>query len=396
MRMEELADNNFIKGTDSVERYLLDIIKQYFSSNNIDDDSREYIIKKAVERMKSELNIDNAGVVSVNGKTGDVTITLDSLGGEPLISPKLSAFNVNFGTEENTACEGNDPRLSDSRHPLQHIHEISEINGLGGELSSINNNINLLVNKTHKHDNLDILNKIMYSGNKIEKVDLILLENIEDNLNEETTKINDTILDIKTKTEDLINNTTNELNQYKIDYNNIKTNISNNDDTIKSEVMDHCDTVLEEKKDEINTEISNKITKTQLNSIINSLNQQFSIIYETNITGFITSNNNSITYDLTLPSNVITALSLLNDKYIKINFSITYVSPSLNTNVTTNLPFIYADAGELSYTIKAELINKSIIRITSTKKDTINIWDNYICTSIIKVKISCKNNLLEV
>ena len=142
MRMEELANNNFIKGTDSVERYLLDIIKQYFSSNNIDDDSREYIIKKAVERMKSELNIDNAGVVSVNGKTGDVTITLDSLGGEPLISPKLSAFNVNFGTEENTACEGNDPRLSDNRHPLQHIHEISEINGLGGELSSINNNIN--------------------------------------------------------------------------------------------------------------------------------------------------------------------------------------------------------------------------------------------------------------
>ena len=68
MRMEELANNNFIKGTDSVERYLLDIIKQYFSSNNIDDDSREYIIKKAVEQMKKELNIDNAGVVSVNGK----------------------------------------------------------------------------------------------------------------------------------------------------------------------------------------------------------------------------------------------------------------------------------------------------------------------------------------
>ena len=396
MRMEELANNNFIKGTDSVERYLLDIIKQYFSSNNIDDDSREYIIKKAVERMKSELDIDNAGVVSVNGQTGDVTITLDSLGGEPLIYPKLSAFNVNFGTEENTACEGNDPRLSDDRHPLQHTHEIAEINGLGGELSSINNNINLLSNKTHKHDNLNALNKIMYSGNKTEKVDLILLETIEDRLNEETTKINDTVLDTKTKTEDLINNTTNELNQYKIDYNNTKTNINNNDDTIKSEVMDHCDTVLEEKKDEINTEISNKITKTQLNSIINSLNQQFSIIYETNITGFITSNNNTITYDLTLPSNIVTALGLLNDKYIKINFSISYISPSLNTNVTTNLPFVYADAGELLYTIKAELINKSIIRITSTKKDIINIWDNYICTSIIKVKISCKNDLKEV
>ena len=46
MRIEELTNNQFIKGTDSVERYLLDVIKQYFKSNNIETDSREYIIRK--------------------------------------------------------------------------------------------------------------------------------------------------------------------------------------------------------------------------------------------------------------------------------------------------------------------------------------------------------------
>ena len=48
MRIEELVNNNFIKETDSVERYLLNIIKQYFKNNNIENDSREYIIRKAV------------------------------------------------------------------------------------------------------------------------------------------------------------------------------------------------------------------------------------------------------------------------------------------------------------------------------------------------------------
>ena len=221
MRMEELANNNFIKGTDSVERYLLDIIKQYFSSNNIDDDSREYIIKKAVEQMKEELNIDNAGVVSVNGKTGEVTITLESLGGEPLISPKLSAFNVNFGSEENTACMGNDPRLSDDRHPLPHTHEMSEINGLEGEISSIKNSINMLGNITHKHDNLKVLNMLVYSGTKTE-IDLTLLDTAEEKINTEISKVDESITDTKTKVDNLITEITNELNQYQTDYNNIK------------------------------------------------------------------------------------------------------------------------------------------------------------------------------
>ena len=391
MRMEELTNNNFIKGTDSVERYLLDIIKQYFSSNNIDDDSREYIIKKAVERMKEEINIDNAGVVSVNGKTGEVNITLESLGGEPLVSPKLSAFNVNFGSEKNTACMGNDPRLSDDRHPLPHTHAISEVNGLNGELSSIKNNINMLGNKTHKHDNLNILNLLKYSGDKSE-IDLILLETTEEKTNTETTKIDNSITEVQTKIDNLTNKATNELNQYQNDYNNTKTYIDDNDNKIKTEVETYCDTVLQTKKNEIDIELNKKINKTQLNSVIDALNQQFHTIYETNINGFIESNDSNIEYESNLTQDIINALSILNDKDIKIDFYINYTDPVSNKNITTKLPFIYAEAGILLYTIKAELVNKSVIKITSTKEDTA-IWNTFIDNSTIKVKISVKNNL---
>lgn len=395
MRMEELANNNFIKGTDNVERYLLDIIKQYFSSNNIDDDSSEYIIRKAVERMKDELTIDNAGVVSINGQTGEITITLESLGGEPLISPKLSAFNVNFGTEKNTACEGNDPRLSDDRHPLQHNHEMSEINGLNGELSSIKNNINLLSNKTHKHDNLlNVLNKLVYSGNKSE-IDLTLLDNTEDKLNTEITKIDNTISDIQTKTNDLIYKATKELTQYNDDYDDIKTYINNKDAELKSNVEAYCDTVLQNKKDEIDIEVNNKVDKNQLNSIIGMLNQQFSILYETSINNFITSTDSNIEYNMYLPSDITNAISILDEKNYKIDFYINYTDPVSGENILMNFPFIYAKAGKLLYTIKAELIDKSYIKITSTKDDSIS-WENFISSATIKVNISSKNNLAGV
>lgn len=394
MRMEELANNNFIKGTDSVERYLLDIIKQYFSSNNIDDDSREYIIKKAVEQMKSELNIDNAGVVSVNGETGEVNITLESLGGEPLIFPKLSAFNVNFGSKENTACMGNDPRLYDDRHPLPHTHEMSEINGLEGEISSVKNSINILGNKTHEHDNLKVLNMLIYSGTKSE-IDLTLLDTAEDKINTEITKVDESITDTQTKINDLIAKITNETNQYQTDYDDIKTYIDNKDNELKTEVKNYCDTILQTKKDEIDIELNKKINKTQFNSIINALNQQFNAIYETSINGFITSNDSNIEYELNLTTDIINILSTLEDEDIKIDFYINYTDPVSNKNITTNFPFIYAEAGNLLYTIKGELINKSIIRITSTKEDT-SIWSTFIDSSIIKVKISIKNNLQEV
>ena len=40
---------------------------------------------------------------------------------------KNSAFNKNFGSEEETVCEGNDARLSDTRVPKAHTHKVSDI-----------------------------------------------------------------------------------------------------------------------------------------------------------------------------------------------------------------------------------------------------------------------------
>lgn len=172
MRMEELSDNRYVKGADTVERYLLSLVEEYFKNGTVAmNTSREFIIKKAVKRMKEELDFEDIGVLSItlpDGRvlTGAVTLTIDDLGGEPKIAVKGSAFNVDFGDQQNTACEGNDPRLSDPRKPLPHTHDINDIIGLSGALSTLTGNINRLNGFAHTHKNQSILDRITYSGVK--------------------------------------------------------------------------------------------------------------------------------------------------------------------------------------------------------------------------------------
>jgi hypothetical protein len=64
----------------------------------------------------------------------NLTSQLDSK--EPVISPKLTAFNKDFGTTAGTVCEGNDPRLNDARTPLTHAHTIGDVTGLTGALDA--------------------------------------------------------------------------------------------------------------------------------------------------------------------------------------------------------------------------------------------------------------------
>lgn len=59
--------------------------------------------------------------------------TLD--GKEPAFTKK-TAFNKDFGSIAGTVCEGNDSRLSDSREPLAHTHEITDVVGLDVELAN--------------------------------------------------------------------------------------------------------------------------------------------------------------------------------------------------------------------------------------------------------------------
>lgn len=393
MRMEELANNNFVKGTDSVERYLLSIIKQYFSSNSIDEDSREYIINKAVERMKEELFIDNAGVISINGKTGEVNITLKDLDGEPAITYKESAFNVPFGNVANTACEGNDYRLYDERQPLPHHHDISEIVGLSNELSTIQNNISLLGLKTHAHNNLDILDMLTYSGTN-SQIDLTILDTVEDKVNLKITEANNVISDTESKINNLITQVTNELNQYNADYSNIKTYIDSKDSELETSIKQYCNTTLENKINEVDAALADTVSNKSIDNIISALNQQFSVVYENSITGFIESDDSTLEYEYSLPDDIVTVLSTLNDKEYNISFCIKYDDPESSKKLLTNCPFIYADNGKILYTIKIDLADKSIIKVTSTKKDSIDLWPAFIKSAILKIKISVKNNIL--
>ncbi len=185
MRMEELSDSRYEKGTDSVEKYLLNIVQSYFKNQTVSSaQSREAIIKRAVARMKEEVDFESIGVLSITlpdgqKRIGAVQLSLEDLNGEPLIQDKKTAFNVDFGKEAGTACEGNDPRLSDSRKPLAHSHDISDILNLSAELTALQGKINRLV--FHDHDNSDALGVVRYTGTK-PVVDLAEVEKLQEQL----------------------------------------------------------------------------------------------------------------------------------------------------------------------------------------------------------------------
>lgn len=78
--------------------------------------------------------LDGKASVSHTHATSNVTGLQSALDGkEPLITKK-TAFNKDFGSTAGTVCEGNDSRLSDSREPLAHTHEMTDVIGLDVEL----------------------------------------------------------------------------------------------------------------------------------------------------------------------------------------------------------------------------------------------------------------------
>lgn len=283
MRMEELSDSRYIKGTDAVERYLLNLVQEYFKNSNIAaTTSREYIIKKAVERMKEEITFDSIGVLSITlpsgeTKTGAVTITLEDLNGEPLISPKLSAFNVNFGTEQNTACEGNDPRLSDARKPLEHQHDISDIMGLEGILSSAIGKAERVSALSHSHSNKNVIDMLVYTGDK-SSIDLAKMETLEDKVIELVQEIQQEVIDYRQQIDNEI-----------ADINSIISTVDTKVSTIKQYVLDTNKEYYELSKsystekvnaaqEQINVQIENFITKDMLDSVLEAANNVYTYV----------------------------------------------------------------------------------------------------------------------
>ncbi|RKZ95784.1 MAG: hypothetical protein DRQ46_07940, partial [Gammaproteobacteria bacterium] len=61
---------------------------------------------------------------------------------EPVINPKNTSFNKNYGSSPDTVCQGDDARLSDTRDPNAHNQDISTINNLQTELDAKEPEIN--------------------------------------------------------------------------------------------------------------------------------------------------------------------------------------------------------------------------------------------------------------
>lgn len=125
MKLSQNKENVFVKGLDNVDAQILTIVKRYFENNPEELlSSIDGIITEVLRRVKEDLLKGTlaVSVTSVNGKFGQVELNAQDVLAEPVIN-KNTAFNKDFGTIKDTICEGSDPRLSDSRTPLEHKHE---------------------------------------------------------------------------------------------------------------------------------------------------------------------------------------------------------------------------------------------------------------------------------
>ena len=283
MRMEELSDSRYIKSTDTVERYLLNLVQEYFNNNSnvASSTSKEYIIKKAVERMKEEITFDSIGVLSITlpdgeQRTGAVTITLEDLNGEPLISPKLSAFNVNFGNEQGTACEGNDPRLSDARIPLAHKHEVKDIVGLEGILSSFNGKMERVESFMHEHNNKSLLDILVYTGDKT-VIDLTTLDTLENKVAEIAEEIRQEIIDYKEEVNDKIKEFNTSIKEVQDEASELNQLIIDKNKEYYDTAKKYTDDAIKTAEEAIQQEIENLIAKNTLADIISIASKTYTL-----------------------------------------------------------------------------------------------------------------------
>ena len=173
MGLKEHKNNQLTKEQNDIKKYLLRIIQRYFDiENNFTQESIEAIIIESLTRLKHSIAAEKGFMFSFNQKTGNIVLTIKDFNGE-LAFNKNTAFNKDFGTENNTICEGNDIRLHNKREPLNHIHEIASIKELKEELEKFNIPSNL-----HIHENKKILNMIKYSGTQTQ-IDLIVIEYLQ-------------------------------------------------------------------------------------------------------------------------------------------------------------------------------------------------------------------------
>lgn len=173
MNMTEHNDAQFTKQKDDLECYLMRIIQRYFDiERNHTRESVETMIVESLTRLKRTLLKECKFIFNLNGEAGNVTLNIQKLGGEPAFE-KRTAFNKDFGNVADTICEGDDQRLSNDRDPLEHVHEIADVEGLRELLDSLG-----IEPEDHVHKNQTVLNMLKYTGTRTQ-IDLIELEYLE-------------------------------------------------------------------------------------------------------------------------------------------------------------------------------------------------------------------------
>ena len=359
MRMEELSDSRYVKSTDQVERYLLGLVEEYCKNSNVSSpSSREYIIKRAVQRMKEEISFEGIGVLSVTlpdgeQRTGAVNITLEDLNGEPLISPKLSAFNVSFGNEQNTACEGNDPRLSDARKPLKHQHEIKDIIGLEGQLSTLEGLLNRTGQFEHEHTNKNILDMLVYTGDKT-VIDLTLLDTIKDDIQKLVDKIREEIIAHKQEINNKITEVNTKITEVKQEIENLKQFIIDKNEEYYKKSTDYTDTKITETENALNQKIDKLVTKEMLNGILDIANKAYTFVGQSVYTINSVIDNNTQSINQSILDEIIARGTSL-DKCV-FDISLKYLSSDGQIFVYT-LPYLIFKDNTVCGMIQVELLN---------------------------------------
>lgn len=176
MSLQEHDNNQYTKEKDEVEKYLLRIIQRYFDiENNYTKESIEAIIVESLTRFKQIVIKEKGFIFSLNQKTGHLVLTIKDFGGEYAFD-KNTAFNKDFGNAEGDVCEGNDIRLENPRDPLEHSHEIADVQYLAEKL-------NMSLDNLHTHDNQPLLDMLTYTGTQA-YIDLTVLDTIKQGIND--------------------------------------------------------------------------------------------------------------------------------------------------------------------------------------------------------------------
>lgn len=364
MRMEELSNSMYIKNTDQVERYLLNLVEQYCKNSNISSpSSREYIIKRAVQRMKEEISFDNLGVLSItipSGEvlTGAVELTLEMLNGEPLIPEKFSAFNVPFGNEQNTACEGNDLRLSDARKPLEHNHEISDIIGLEGQLSTLEGLLNRTGQFEHEHNNKNILDMLIYSGDK-NVIDLTLLDTLKEKIEKLVDEIRQEIIDHKAEINTKITEVNTKIAEIKNQIEDLKKFIIDKNNEYYKKSTDYTDNKIQTTENTLNKKIENLVTKSMLNVVLDIANKAYTLVGTSKYTLESAIDNNIQTIEQSILNDIIARGTSL-DKCV-FDISLEYISVNGDTFMYT-LPYLVFKDGTVCGMIQAELLKNGTVK----------------------------------